>query len=156
MPRYRKSTVTKRYGRVVSAFYAGEAPSEAGMRPTVKRGPQPEGDVNKEIAAWRNTKKGLVLERNKRRLATPVGYDKPIMLGWLVDGSADWIGYRPLTITADMVGKTVAQFVAIEAKSKDGVLKDEQEKFLNAVKDAGGVAGVARSFEEAEAVYGRR
>ncbi len=43
----------------------------------------------------------------------------------------------------------------IEAKSADGVVSDDQEKFLNALKDAGGVAGVAHSFEEAEEIYGR-
>jgi hypothetical protein len=151
MPRYLKRT-SQRANRVQTAFYAGVPADAKDLAPT-RRGPQPEGSVNKEIAAWRNTKPGLVLERNKRRLATPVGYHSPIMLGWLVDGSSDWVGYRSVVITPDMVGKKLAQFVAIEAKSKDGVLKDEQEKFLNALKDAGGCCGVARSFEEAEALW---
>jgi hypothetical protein len=153
MPRYLKRT-SQRANRVQSAFYAGVPADAKDLAPT-KRGPQPEGSVNTEIAKWRAMKPGLVLERNKRRLATPVGYDKPIMLGWLLEGSADWIGYRSVMITPDMVGKRVAQFVAIEAKSTGGVLKDEQEKFLNALKDAGGCCGVARSFEEAEELYGR-
>jgi hypothetical protein len=124
--------------------------------PTRKSGPQPEGDTNKAIAKWRALKPGLVLERNKRRLATPVGYHQPIMLGWDLPGSADWIGYRSLTITADMVGKKLAQFVAIEAKRPTGgVVSADQKTFLQAVIDAGGCAGVARNAEDAEEIYGR-
>jgi hypothetical protein len=73
------------------------------------------------------------------------------MLGWMVDGSADWIGYRSLTITADMVGARIAQFVAIEAKRpKGGTLSEDQEIFIRAVTDAGGIAGVARNAQDAE------
>jgi hypothetical protein len=114
------------------------------------RGRQKEGLTNDAISEWRALHPELVLGRNKRRLATPPGMNKPILLGLLIDGSSDWIGYRTLTITPGMVGQRIAQFVAIESKSEYGVLSGEQEVFLNALKDAGGIGGVARSAEDAE------
>lgn len=129
------------------AFLGGETVMEA----PVKRGRQQEGLTNDAIAEWRHLHPDLVLERNKRRLAAPVGSQVPIMLGWGQDGASDWVGYRSLTITPAMVGKRIAQFVAIEAKrATGGVVSPAQETFLNAVKDAGGVAGVARNAEDAE------
>ena len=147
-----KRNVSQRGVRNVLTFWAGGTQMEQGT----KRGKQPESEVHPEVARWRNHKPGLVLERNKRRLATPVGYDQPIMLGWLVDGSPDWLGYLPVTITPSMVGKTLAVFAGVEVKrKKGGTLSNEQEAFLNALKDAGGIAGVARSYEDCEAIYQR-
>jgi hypothetical protein len=134
------------------AFLAGETQMEQAPNGG-KRGKQPEGETNKAIAAWRNLKPGLVLERNKRRLATPPGMTQPIMLGWMADGSPDWIGYLPITITESMVGTRIAVFVGLEAKRGDDVaprLSADQRAFLNALKDAGGVAGVVRNAADAE------
>lgn len=69
-------------------------------------------------------------------------------------GGSDLIGWRSVKITADMVGKTVAQFVAIECKSATGKVSDDQMRFIAAVKKAGGVAGVTRSDIEALALLG--
>src|SRR5690348_16678304 len=98
---------------------------------TKRTGPQPEGETNKAIAAWRNLKPNLLLERNKRRLATPVGSNTPIMLGWGEDGSPDWCGYLSVTITPAMLHKRIAVFVGIEAKRPDGTgrVSKEQERF---------------------------
>lgn len=123
------------------------------MKAPVQRGPQAEGDTNKVIATWRHLHPRLYLERNKRRLATPVGYHQPIMLGWLADGSPDWLGWESVEITPSMVGKRVAVFVGIEAKrASGGTLQDNQERFLNTLKDAGGISGVARDAEDAERI----
>lgn len=126
-------------------------------QPSVKRGPQPEGETNKAVAQWRKLKPDLLLERNKRRLATPPGMTAPIMLGWLADGSPDWIGYHTTVVTPSMVGQRVAIFVGLEAKRPDGTGKvsKEQEAFLNALKDAGGVSGVVCNAEDAEAAVQR-
>lgn len=54
---------------------------------------------------------------------------------------------------ADLFGWTVrdgvAVFTAVECKSPTGRLTDDQERFLAAVLAAGGIAGVARSPEDA-------
>lgn len=69
----------------------------------------------------------------------------------LCPGSSDLIGLRSVTITPDMVGKTVGVFVAIEVKDR-GRLTDQQRAFLEMVTQAGGLAGVARSPEEARLI----
>jgi len=69
----------------------------------------------------------------------------------LCRGSSDLIGWRPLVITADMVGQTVAQFVAIEAKTAQySRTTAEQDNFLDQVSQAGGFAAVARGTNSGE------
>ena len=67
----------------------------------------------------------------------------------LCKGSSDGIGFTPVTITPEMVGKKVAVFTAIEAKTLTGTATKEQKNFILIVKNLGGFAGVARSDEEA-------
>lgn len=67
----------------------------------------------------------------------------------LIKGSSDLIGWRQLTITPDMVGMHVAQFVAIEVKDATGRLQPSQGVFIGQVNGAGGLAGIARSAEDA-------
>jgi len=67
----------------------------------------------------------------------------------LCEGSSDLIGWRSITITEDMVGQRIAQFVAIEVKNEAGKLRKTQAAFLNTVAEAGGRAGVARSVTDA-------
>lgn len=69
-------------------------------------------------------------------------------------GSADIVGWRTITITPDMVGQQIAQFVSIEAKTKRGRMTKEQQAWLDTVYDAGGVAVVARSVEDAQKAVG--
>jgi hypothetical protein len=72
----------------------------------------------------------------------------PVRYG-LQPGSSDLIGWRTVTITPDMVGKQVAVFTSIEVKTPTGRVKPEQQQWLDAVQAAGGIAGVARSVEDA-------
>lgn len=67
----------------------------------------------------------------------------------LVKGSSDLIGFRTITITPDMIGKSVAVFTAIEIKTGRGIVSKEQLNFLTRVSLAGGIAGVVRSEEDA-------
>ena len=73
---------------------------------------------------------------------------RPVSFG-LARGSADLIGWRTVTITPDMVGQQVAVFTSIEVKTATGRLRPEQQQWLDAVQAAGGIAGVARSVEDA-------
>jgi len=75
-------------------------------------------------------------------------HGRPVQFG-LAKGSADLIGYRSITITPEMVGSTVAVFLSIEVKTPTGRLRPEQQQWLVAVQAAGGIAGVARSVEDA-------
>lgn len=60
-------------------------------------------------------------------------------------GSSDLIGWKPLEITQEMVGKTFAQFTAVEVKSpkekgKKAQPTVEQARFIDAIIGAGGMA----------------
>jgi hypothetical protein len=64
-------------------------------------------------------------------------------------GAGDLLGWRTVTITPEMVGTQVAVFLSIEVKTATGKLRPEQQQWLDAVQAAGGIAGVARSVEDA-------
>lgn len=72
--------------------------------------------------------------------------------------SSDLIGIRPILITADMVGQVVGVFSAIEAKASDWTYRPNdahtqaQQRFIDLVRAAGGMAGFARSPAEARGI----
>lgn len=70
----------------------------------------------------------------------------------LCPGSSDLIGWRRVTITPEHVGSQIAQFVAIELKTATGRVATDQRQFIELVNRWGGVAGVARSVEDAQAL----
>jgi hypothetical protein len=76
-------------------------------------------------------------------------HGRPVQFG-LARGSADLIGYRSITITPEMVGQQVAVFASIEVKTPTGRIRPEQQQWLETVQAAGGIAGVARSVEDAQ------
>jgi hypothetical protein len=75
-------------------------------------------------------------------------HGRPVSFG-LARGSADLIGWTIRTVTPEMVGQQVAVFTSIEVKTATGRLTPEQRQWLVAVETAGGIAGVARSVEDA-------
>ena len=75
-------------------------------------------------------------------------HGRPVSFG-LARGSADLIGWTIRTVTPEMVGQQVAVFTSIEVKTATGRLRPEQQQWLDAVQSAGGIAGVARSVEDA-------
>jgi hypothetical protein len=97
---------------------------------------------NDDVRLFRNNT-GMLQDRN----GTYVRYG-------LCPGSADLIGWKSVTITHDMVGKQFARFVSIEVKSKNAPLRPEQLAWKMAVQGAGGIAGVARSSQEAKEILG--
>jgi hypothetical protein len=72
-------------------------------------------------------------------------HGRPVQFG-LARGSADLIGYRTITITPDMVGQQVAVL------TPTGRIRPEQRAWMETVQAAGGIAGVARSVEDAKAL----
>lgn len=67
-------------------------------------------------------------------------------------GGSDLIGFKRITVKPEHVGTDLAVFVAIEVKQKTGTIRPEQRRFLDMVKAAGGIAGIARSVEEAQSL----
>ena len=70
----------------------------------------------------------------------------------LARGSADLIGWRTVTITQAMVGSRLAIFTSIEVKTPTGRISPEQQAWLEAVTQAGGLAGIARSVTDAQSL----
>ncbi len=75
--------------------------------------------------------------------------------------SSDEIGWTPVTITPEMVGKTIAVFTAFENKTpgfniresyREGSREAAQLKFINIVKQANGIAGFTRSAHDVDQV----
>lgn len=68
-----------------------------------------------------------------------------VKYGCFAPGGADLIGFRTITITPDMIGKKISQFIAIEVKTPTGKIKPEQQHFIDTVNNSGGVGIIARS-----------
>jgi hypothetical protein len=72
-------------------------------------------------------------------------YDARSVSYGLCVGSSDRVGWRTLEISPDMVGRRIAQLVAIECKTSTyGKCSEEQKNFLSQVARAGGLALIAR------------
>ena len=67
-------------------------------------------------------------------------------------GGSDLIGFKTITVGPEHLGKRLAGFAAIECKSKSGRIREKQQIFIDNVKLRGGLAGIARSVEEAKKV----
>lgn len=66
----------------------------------------------------------------------------------LVKGAADLIGWTEAVIKPEDVGKKMAVFTAIEAKSRTGRLSPQQKRFLDVVNSAGGIGMVLREGDD--------
>lgn len=78
---------------------------------------------------------------------------RPFYAGLCV-GSSDIVGIKEVEITADMVGQKIGVFTAIEVKQPRGYPSKEQRAFLAMVEGMGGLAGVARSADDAGMILG--
>ena len=85
--------------------------------------------VGKKAGELAGGQRGIVLQGARR-----------VTFG-LAPGASDLVGWRPVEISQDMVGQTLAQFVSVEVKTKAyRALTAEQRAWLQAVEAAGGVA----------------
>ena len=83
--------------------------------------------------AWQ----GTVIERTPQRLVLA----RPYAIRLAAPGVSDLIGWTE-----------GGRFVAIEVKAPRGRLTDEQAAFIELVRRSGGLAGVARSVDDARAI----
>lgn len=67
----------------------------------------------------------------------------------LCKGSSDLIGWKSIEVTPEMVGRKTAVFVACEVKQPGKFPTVEQQRFIAAIREAGGIGVVATSVEEA-------
>ena len=94
---------------------------------------------------------GLVLFRNNVGVAKITDCKCPIRrivkYGVCNPGGSDLIGYRVVTITPEMVGRTVAVFLAVETKIGKRPETTEQEHFRATVTAAVGIAVLSRDVK---------
>lgn len=76
--------------------------------------------------------------------------DQVIRVG--IPGMSDTIGLRRITVTPELLGRSLAVFVAIEVKSKTGKPHANQLDFVQVVSNLGGYAGIARSVDDARRI----
>jgi hypothetical protein len=138
-------------------------------RPATSRN-QPESEIqarillaigsHPEVRVFRNTVgegwQGQVVARNSGTVRLQPGDivirgARAVTFG-LCPGSSDIIGWRSKLVTPDMVGKRAAVFTAVEVKTPTGRASLGQEKFIAAVGRGGGIAGIARSPDEASSL----
>lgn len=76
----------------------------------------------------------------------------------LIKGSGDLIGWKSITVTPEMVGKKVAVFVSLETKrekfkpNRNNDHYERQATWAQNVLKAGGIAGFAKSVDDAESI----
>ena len=110
-----------------------------------------ETTLQQQIRLALGTRSDLRLFRNQVGQLPDPRTGRPVQFG-LARGSADLIGWRTITITPDMVGRQLAVFTSIEVKTSTGRVRPEQHAWLSAVQNAGGIAGIARSIQDANAI----
>ena len=89
---------------------------------------------------------GNKVRRNKDGSIT-IFDPRPFHTG-LPEGFSDTFGFTPVTITKEMVGKTVPVFTAAEVKTKTGRLRKKQKEFLEFCESMNCISGVVRSADD--------
>jgi hypothetical protein len=71
----------------------------------------------------------------------------------LGNGTSDYIGGKSIIVTPDMVGKKLMVFMAVEGKRYKKDAPDyNQERFINAIREMGGISFLINAEEELEAI----
>ena len=89
------------------------------------------------------SKKGWLVWRNQVGLFKTMDGTRTIPIG--IKGSSDLMAIKPTVITPDMVGQTLAVFVAVEVKTATGRQSEPQKKWQQAVEKMGVKYILARS-----------
>lgn len=101
------------------------------------------------------SKSGCTVFKNVRGLFLTLDKKRKVRAGIQMDGASDLIGFTRVKITQDMVGRTLPIFTAIEVKTpapNKTYASTEQLDFIKAIKENNGIAGVARSPEDAKKI----
>jgi len=98
---------------------------------------------------WRNQSgmswQGQVISKSENVLHLK---NPRVLRSGLVIGASDLIGFMPICITEEYIGKTLAIFWANEIKTKNDILSKEQENFLKFISSMGGMAWETKETEK--------
>lgn len=93
------------------------------------------------------SKKGWLVWRNQVGLFKTLD-GRTVNIG--IKGSSDLMAVKPTVITPEMVGQTLAVFVAVEVKTATGRQSEPQKKWQKAVEKLGVKYILARSEDDIE------
>ena len=93
------------------------------------------------------SEKGYLVWRNQVGLFKTLD-GRAVNIG--IKGSSDLMAIKPTVITPDMVGQTLAVFVAVEVKTATGRQSEPQKKWQKAVEKLGVKYILARSEDDIE------
>ena len=110
--------------------------------------------IQQEIRLGLGTREDVRLFRNQVGQLPDPRTGRPVQFG-LAKGSADLVGWKTVKVTPDMVGQDIAVFASIEVKTPNGKSTQYQQAWMAAVENAGGIAGIARSVEDATEIINR-
>ena len=99
--------------------------------------------MNKIMLAM--SKKGWLVWRNQVGLFKTLD-GRTVNIG--IKGSSDLMAVKPTVITPEMVGQTLAVFVAVEVKTATGRQSEPQKKWQKAVEKLGVKYILARSEDD--------
>lgn len=122
-------------------------------KPRVKSDAITEADVNDAIREWVRKQERIALFRNNRGEVMLENGGR-IRYGVGPQGASDWIGFKSITVTKDMVGTSLAVFCAIEAKRPGAKAREDQKQFLADIIRVGGIAGIAESADDLPHILG--
>jgi hypothetical protein len=109
--------------------------------------PQSEQAIQQSIILAHSKGPTRLLRNNCGQCQTKDG--RVIRYGVGNPGGSDLIGFHTIAITPQMVGRQVVVFTALEVKAPVGRATEQQQRFLATVEAHGGIAGIARSVEDA-------
>ena len=104
-----------------------------------------------ESASHRLSTGPVRLMRNHSGVARSMDGGRVIKFG-LGPGTPDFVGFKSITITPEMVGQQVAVFVGVEAKTENDRERAEQRLWIKMAAERGARVGFARSVADAEAI----
>ena len=104
--------------------------------------------IQQEIRLALGQRSALRLFRNETGKLPDPRTGRWVQFG-LAKGSSDLIGFKTIKVTPEMVGKDLAVFCSVEVKTNTGQLSKYQHNWLQVVKNAGGIVGVARNVRDA-------
>ena len=106
----------------------------------------PETNIMNKIMI-KMSQKGYLIWRNQVGLFKTLD-GRTVNIG--IKGSSDLMAVKPTVITPEMVGQTLAVFVAVEVKTATGRQSEPQKKWQNAVEKLGVKYILARSEDDIE------
>ena len=113
-----------------------------------------ETKIQQEIRLGLGTRDDVRLFRNQVGQLPDPRTGRPVQFG-LAKGSADLVGWKTVEVTPDMIGDRIAVFTSLEIKTPKGRPTATQQAWMQAVENAGGIAGIARSVKDATDIIER-